>query len=97
MKILSPKASEKVLQGNVIEYDEDNVHEYVDKPIANLCKEANKQLLITELLKPILQNPDKHCTDTDMDQEVKLDPKAMKNELAEDEPHPEFRDQMWRQ
>ena len=51
-----------------------------------MCKEANKQLWITELLKPILQNPDKHHVESDMEHRVTLDPKMHKNELAEDEP-----------
>ena len=45
-----------------------------------------KQLSITKLLKPILQNPDKNHMETDMEQEVTLHPEALKNELADDKP-----------
>ena len=35
-------------------------------------------------------NPDKHHMETDMEQEVTLDPEALKNELTEDEPLPDL-------
>ena len=72
-KYIPPKASKKVLVWvPPEEYDEDDVHEYVDKAMVTYCKEANKQVSITELLKPILQNQDKHRMETDMEQEVTL-------------------------
>ena len=40
-------------------------------------------ITITHLL---LQNPDKHCMETDIEQEVTLDPEALNNELAEEDP-----------
>ena len=33
--------------------------------------------------------------ETHMEQELTLDPKALKNELGEDEPPPVFEDQTW--
>ena len=59
-------------------YGEDGVYKYVDKSMATQCKEANKQLSITEWLKPILQNPDKHHMENDTEQEVTLDPDFLK-------------------
>ena len=67
------------------------MHKYVDKSIATQCKGANKQLSITELLKLIVQNPEKHHMDTDMD------PEALKNEPAEDETPPKLRTKHWNQ
>ena len=42
---------------------------------------------------PILQNPDKHHIETNMEKEVTLDPEALKDELAKDDPPSEFEDQ----
>ena len=75
------------------EYDEDAVHEYICKFIATQTKEAYKQLLIGKFIEPILQNPDKHHRESDLEQQVTLDPETLKNGLAEDEPPPEFEDQ----
>ena len=76
------------------EYDEDNVHECVDKSLVIQGKEAHKQLSITELLNPILQNLHKHHMETDMEWEVTHDPGTLKNELAEDKPPTKFGDQI---
>ena len=60
------------------EYHEDDVHEYVDKSMATEDKEAHDQLLIIELLKPILQNSEKYHIETYMEQEVTFDNEALK-------------------
>ena len=72
------------------DYNEDAALEDVDKFIANEGNEAHKQLSIIDLLNPILQNPEKHH----IEQDVTLDPEALKNELAEEAPTTEFEDQM---
>ena len=58
------------------ESDKEGVHEYVDKPMAIQCKKATINNRATKA----------HHLETDMDRDVRLDPKALKNELAEDEP-----------
>ena len=79
------------------EYDEDYVHIFVDNSMATQCKKAIKQLSITELPKPILQNQNKHHTETDIKQEVRDDPESLKNELAENEPLPDLKTKHYRQ
>ena len=54
------------------EYDNDDVHGYVDKSMATQANKAHKQLSITELLQPTPQTPDKHHMETDVEQEVTL-------------------------
>ena len=66
-KHISPKTSERYFHGiTAEEYDEDDVHEYVNQSMAIQGKEAHKKLSITELPKSILQNHGEHHMETNM-------------------------------
>ena len=75
------------------EYDENDVHECVGKSMDLRVKKHIRNYQ-WQNYKSTLQNPDKHYMETDTDQEVTLDPEALKNELADDESFPEFKYQM---
>ena len=75
--------------------------DYLGKCTAKSVKEANKQITITDLLKPILKNADELSLSSDMEHVVTTDmvhdTETLKNELAEDKPPLHLRTKPWRQ
>ena len=63
--------------------------DHAHKCTAESMKEAQKQIRIMHLLKPIWKNPEEHPTSSDIEQEVTIgmayDAETLKTELVKDE------------